>query len=116
MMTKFEEVSSLLTDSKENMREYCIYWNAGDKYATVNFPTTSKYATKVKRLAEKKPDEVRIFSETGGYIVAGIPVKAVKLNIIEGQHREYTEEELEELRERMKKVQEAKRNRQDDCV
>lgn len=99
-MTEFEKVSNdeiNFTDSGD-LRENAIYWTNGDENCTVNF-TQVKYITKVKRLAEKFPDDVKIKSEKNGVLIATLPVKAVKLNIVE---RELTDEERELMAERIR--------------
>lgn len=113
-MTKFEQVANILNHSDApDLRENCIYWLDGDKYATVNVGGNSRYATRIRKLAEEKPDDVHIYSDKkGGYLLASVPVRAVKLNIVTREAREYTEEELEVLRERMRKMQEARRDSQ----
>ena len=108
-MTKFEEVSNILNKSDSaDLHENCIYWLNGDKYATVNVDRNSRYATRIKKLAEKYPTEVRIFSESGGYILAGVPVKSVKISIIEG--REMSEEQKQLLREGAENYRRSKLN------
>lgn len=104
-MTIFEQVSSVLNNTKDldDLREFSIYWCAGDKYATVNVPSISRYASRIRKLAEKFPEDVRIFSETE-YMVASVPTKAVKISIIEG--RQYSEEEKEALRVRLSAARE----------
>lgn len=99
-MTEFEKVSNdeiNFTDSGD-LRENAIYWTNGDENCTVNF-TQVKYITKVKKLAEKFPDDVKIKSEKNGVLIATLPVKAVKLNIVE---RELTDEERELMAERIR--------------
>lgn len=83
-MNEFEKTSndtmSEYSDARD-MRENVIYWLNGDKECTVNF-TQVKYISKVKRMAEKYPDRVKIISEKNGVLIATIPVKAVKVSII----------------------------------
>ena len=61
-MNEFEKTSndtmSEYSDARD-MRENVIYWLNGDKECTVNF-TQVKYISKVKRMAEKYPDRVKI--------------------------------------------------------
>ena len=116
-MTIFEKASSVVNNSRDatDMRENCIYWCDGDKFATVNVNGNGRYATRIRKLAEEHPEEARIFSdEKGGYLVAAIPVKAIKLNILHGNGKEWTEEEREVQRERMRALLEAKRNKAND--
>lgn len=95
-MTKFEEVSSMLNHSTSaDLRENVIYWLDGDKFATVNTTTNSRYASKLRKLAEKFPEDVRIFSETGGVMVAGVRTTFIKISKREG--REMTDEHKQKL-------------------
>ena len=101
-MTKFEEVSNILNQSNSpDLRENCIYWLDGDKFATVNVNSRSRYASRIRKLAEKYPDDVRILSERD-YMIACVPVKAVKISIREG--REMTEEQKMALAERARNL------------
>jgi len=96
-MTKFEEASSIINQSKsEDLHENCIYWLDGDKAATVNVNSRSRYASRIRSLAEKFPDDVHILSD-GDYMVACVPTKAIKISIIEG--REMSEEHKQALRD-----------------
>lgn len=115
-MTKFELASAIINDSNAvDLKENVIYWNDGDREATVNFWGNNRYASKIRKLAEEHPDEVHIQSdEKGGYLVAAIPIKVVKLNIIHRQSRELSEEEKEVLRERIRLARESKRANEND--
>lgn len=94
-MTKFEQISNILNQSTSpDLRENCIYWLDGDKVATVNVNSNSRYASRIRKMAEKYPDDVHIFSD-GDYMVACVPTKAIKISIIEG--REMTEERKQAL-------------------
>lgn len=100
-MTIFEQVSSIVNSGRNagDLRENCIYWCDGDKIATVNVSANSRYASRLRKLAESDPDDVRIFSDrAGGYLVATVPTRAVKINIM---HRNMSEEEKEALRQRL---------------
>ena len=64
----------------ESMQENCIEWIKGNKMATVTFPK-GKYATKIIKLAEQRPDEVKVcHTNSDGSIVAHIPVSYVHIN------------------------------------
>lgn len=101
-MTIFEQVSSIVNGNKNSgdLQENCIYWCNGDKVATVNVFGGSRYASRIRKLAESDPDDVKIYSDRdGGYLVATVPLKAVKLNIV---HRdELSDEKREAVRQRM---------------
>lgn len=99
-MTKFELVSSILNNTNaDDLRENCIYWLQGDKAATVNFVQGSRYASRLRKLKEKFPDDVEIFEDNERVILGAVPTKAIKVSIREG--REYTEEERAEITERL---------------
>ena len=74
MMTKFELVSNILNGSDApDLKENVIYWNNGDKIATVNFDCNSRKASMIRKMAEKFPEEGKIFSDKkGGYMVASV--------------------------------------------
>lgn len=110
-MTEFEKVSNdeiNFTDSG-NLRENAIYWTNGDENCTVNF-TQVRYITKVKRLAEKFPDDVKIHSEKNGVLIATLPVKAIKVNIVD---REFSDEERETMAERFRSIKNSHKELQD---
>lgn len=76
------------------------------KTATVTF-SQGRYISKIKKLAEKYPDEVEIISVNKNSIMAHIPVKAIKISIIEA--RERTEEEIERSKKILAEYRESKR-------
>lgn len=102
-MTKFEQVANILNNSDApDLRENCIYWLDGDKVATVNFVSRSRYASKVRKLREKFPDDVKIFSDRkDGSLIAAVSVKMVKINL---KQMNLTDERKEELRERISAI------------
>ena len=86
--------------------EFAINWTRRSKTATVFFPSGSRMASKLRRLAEKYPDEIEIVHENNdGSIIGHVPVKAIKLSIIK---QSMSDERREELKERMSRAQEAK--------
>ena len=99
-MTEFEMISDVLNKGYyEVFHENCIFWLDGDKTATVNFNANSRYASRLRKLAEEYPDDCKIFSEREGVILGAVPVKAIKMNIVK---REMTDEERDALRERFR--------------
>ena len=113
-MTIFEQVSSIVNSGRNagDLRENCIYWCDGDKIATVNVNANSRYASRLRKLAESDPDDVRVFSDrAGGYLVATVPLKTVKLNIQHRPVKEYSEEEKDAMRARIAKARDAKKSR-----
>ena len=111
-MNEFEQVANEVDHrtSYETSVESAIEWVGNNRTATVTFPGRSKYCSKIKKLAEQYPDEVKIKrTNPDGSIIATIPVKYVKISHPKTVTREYSEEEREQLRERMKKMQEARK-------
>jgi hypothetical protein len=83
--------------NKENM----IEWFTGQRHigVTLSDPT---YIRKVKELAKKYPDKVKIKAENkDGTIYAHLPKSALKLSIIK---REMSEEARQKAAERMKNL------------
>ena len=89
--------------------ENAIEWLDSRDKATVTLHG-GRLKNRVMRLAEEHPDEVEIRrepDENGGFLVAKIPVKWVK--ITPPRRLELTDEQKEELRERLS-VARASRN------
>lgn len=107
-MNDFEKECSEFEDRDYSVNnENVISWIRNAEMATVSF-SQGRYVSKIKKLAEKYPDKVQVISENkDGSILAHIPVKAIKISIIEG--RELTEEEKERSREVFAKYRESKR-------
>lgn len=106
-MTEFEKVSDILNKGNYDVfHENCIFWLDGDKTATVNFSSSSRYASRLRKLAEEHPDDCKIFSDKDGVILGAVPVKAIKMSIIK-PNREMTEEEYEKKIEGLRKAREA---------
>lgn len=81
------------------MTENVIEWQRNSPMATVTF-CQGKYITKIRKLAERFPDECEILAENeDGSILAHIPVKWIKIN---NPRREMTEEERRLASERFK--------------
>ena len=84
----------------EDMRENVIEFLQNEKIATVTF-TQGRYITRIKDLAEKKPDECQItHTNRDGSIVAHIPVSWIRIK----PNMELSEERKKELSERMRKL------------
>lgn len=83
----------------ENMNENCIEFLKNSSVATVTF-SQGKYISKIRKLAEKFPDDCQItYENEDGSIVAHIPVKWIKIN---NPQRVMTEEERKRASERFK--------------
>lgn len=83
--------------------ENCIEWLSGQHNIICSI-SQQKYISKIKKLAEKYPKKVKVKFNKDGTICAKLPLKALKLSIIE---RELSEEQRKEMsrkfRERMYK-------------
>lgn len=83
----------------ESTNENCIEWLRNEPVATVTF-SQGKYITKIRKLAEKFPEECQITHENkDGSIVAHIPTKWIKIN---NPQRVMTEEEKRLASERFR--------------
>ena len=95
-MNEFEKAS----DAIENDRDYrvnnenVIEFLRGATTATVSF-SQGRFISKIKKLAEKYPDEVEIVAENkDGSIVAHIPTHYIKISNLK---KDLSEEEREAL-------------------
>lgn len=106
-MTIFEKECEIVEAERnyELEEENVISFLKGSKIATVTF-SQGRYITRIEKLAKKHPDKVQIVARNKNSIVAHIPVKAIKINIIEG--RELTEEQKERAKETFAKYRENK--------
>lgn len=107
-MKEFEKASEELEKDIRNYdveEENVIEFLRGAETATVTF-SQGRYITRIEKLAKKHPDKVQIVARNKNSIVAHIPVKAIKINIIEG--RERTEEEIERSRKALAEYRESK--------
>ena len=80
-------------DFKENN----IEWITGDNMMSVTF-TSQRHITKIRKLAERKPDEVKIVTNKDGSIYATLPLSYLKFN----PPKDLTEEQRKEMAERLK--------------
>lgn len=101
-MNEFEKACNEI-DRDSDAGECVIEWLKGNKTATVTFPCANKYNTKVKKLAEQYPDEVKICHENkDGSIVAHIPVSYVKIS----HPKVYSEDARKRMSENFRKKME----------
>lgn len=89
----------------ENNNENCLEFLSGERYVTVSF-SNRKHVNRIKKLYEERGSEFKYFHEnTDGTICAKLPLKWLKLNpgSVPGTRakREMTEEQKEELRQRL---------------
>ena len=97
-----------MSDFKENV----IEWITGENTATITL-TQGRTITKVKKLAEKFPEEVKIIhTNPDGSILAHVSLRAIKINLTE--KRELTEEQREVIRERFRLARESGQEVEDD--
>lgn len=84
-----------------DLRENSIEFYADDKTTTVSF-TQGRYITRIRKLAEKYPDECQITAENkDGSIVAHIPTKWVRISPPKQISEETKEKLAEQLRRNM---------------
>lgn len=108
-MNEFEKVSDEV--SKENTHDtFCecaIEWLRGDKVATVTFPSANRYNSKIRKLAQEHPEDVKIrFENLDGSIVATVPVKYIKISA----PKVVSEEQKAAVADRFRKMREDKKN------
>ena len=86
-------------DFKENN----IEWITGDNTMSVTL-TSQRHITRIRKLAERKPDEVKIVANKDGSIYATLPLSYLKFN----PPKDLTEEQKEKLREKAKAMNKKK--------
>lgn len=114
-MTEFEKaVNEIEKDdfTGESEQENVIEFLRDAKTATVTF-SQGRYISKIKKLAERFPDEVQIVHENKQSIVAHIPVKYIKINRAD---RELTDEQKKELAERGRNALAGLRDKRTDSM
>lgn len=84
-------------DFKENN----IEWVTGDNAMSVTL-TSQRHVTRIRKLAERKPEEVKIITNKDGSIYATLPLSYLKFN----PPKDLTEEQKEKLREQAKMMNE----------
>lgn len=103
MKTIFEDVGNVDIGDCCTDHENVIEFERGSKTATVTF-CQGRYISRIKKLAERFPDEVEIISD-GKSIVAHIPSKWVKVN--PPKQVDISDERREELAERCRNLRNA---------
>lgn len=110
-MNEFETVANEIdkrNQTYETSQECAIEWIKNCRTATVTFPGGTKYATKIKKLAEDNPEDVKIRCvNKDGSIVATIPTSYIKISP-KRKGREMTDEEKEAARVRLMKYRKSK--------
>lgn len=93
--------------SMEKNKENAIEWLTGQDMITLSL-TQQRYITKVRKLKKKFPKLVKIKTNPDGSIFAKLPLSALKLNIIIKEGVEMSDEQKQQLAERLKKGKQAK--------
>lgn len=103
--------STLPKGASDYSRENVIGWFKDSEIATVTF-SQGRYISRIKKLAEKYPDDVKVLENADGTILAYIPVKAIHISIV---HRtEMSDERKKAASERMKKMQAARKKKSEE--
>ena len=101
-MNEFETVANEIdkrNQTYESSQECAIEWIRNSRTATATFPGNTKYCSKVKKLAEEYPEEVKIkYTNPDGSIVATLPTKYIKISA----PKKVSEEQREKMRQRIK--------------
>lgn len=83
------------------MNEFVIEWIKGSVYAGVTVPSGTALKSKLLKLAEQNPDDVKIIAENeDGSLFAHIPVNYVKIS----PPRKVSDEQKEAASERFKQM------------
>lgn len=83
------------------MNEFVIEWIKGDEYAGVTVPSGTALKSKLIRLAEKNPNEVKIIVENkDGSLFVHVPISYVKIS----PPRQISDEQREAASERFKQM------------
>ena len=99
-----------MNNEYDTCQENVIEWIKGQRTCVVTF-SNQKHINKIKALYEEYKDDFTYFKENkDGTICAKIPLKWIKIS---NTKREYSEEQKEKLRERMKNMRDL-RNKQED--
>ena len=102
--------STLPKGASDYSRENVIGWYKDSEIATVTF-SQGRYISKIRKLAEKYPDDVKVLENSDGTILAYIPVKAIHISIT---HIEMSDEQKKAASERMKKMQAARKKKSEE--
>ena len=112
-MNEFERAVNTENYTGETFQENVIEWIRGDKEVTITFCNNNKYKTKVQKLAEEYPDEVKIVaSNKDGSIVAHLPLSYIKIS--HPPKRVMTDEQRKASIEALKKYRERQNNLKDE--
>ena len=102
--------STLPKGASDYSRENVIGWFKDSEIATVTF-SQGRYISKIKKLAEKYPDDVKVLENVDGTILAYNPVKAIHISI---RNTELSEEQKKVRSERLKKARIARKKKSEE--
>lgn len=78
-------------------KENNVEWITGESTIAVTL-TSQRHITKIRKLAERKPNKVKVVTNKDGSIYATLPLSYLKFN----PPKDLTEEQKEKLREKAK--------------
>lgn len=90
----------------DNMNEIAIEWIKGREKATISAYNNSRLKGKIMKYSESHPEEVDVYENIDGSIVAHVPIKWVKVS----PPKQISEEQKIAAGERMKKFHQSKEN------
>ena len=95
----------------DSMNEFSIEWIKGAEYAGVTVPSGTALKSKLLRLAENYPDEVKVKAENSdGSLFAHVPVNYIKIS----PPKKMSEEQREAASERFKQMWKDKQEREEN--
>ena len=104
-MNDFEKACHIENYTGDSTQENVVEWIRGDKEVTVTLSGRTKYNSKVRKLAEQFPDEVKIVSDNiDGSIVAHLPLSYIKIS--HPRQVNLTDEQKEMAAERLRTIRE----------
>ena len=107
-MNEFEKACHTENYKGDTTQECVIEWIRGDKEVTVTFANKTRYNSKVRKMAEEYPNDVKIVADNiDGSIVAHLPLKFITIskprkNTLTDEQKRKAAERLQKLRERTK--------------
>ena len=99
-MNEFEKACHTENYTGVNTQECVIEWIRGDKEVTVTFANKTRYNSKVRKLAEDYPNDVKIVADNkDGSIVAHMPLRFITIS--KPRRNTLTEEQKRKASERL---------------
>ena len=81
------------------MNEFVIEWISGQNTASVTFPSNSRWAGKIRKLAQESPS-VDVIADANGALFAHIPVSYLSIR----KPRELSEEQKAKARANLERI------------